>query len=117
MKALRWTPEAAADLFGINDFIARDSEQAAVEVTNRIYDAVSTLEQFPHMGRPGRVPGTRELVVTSLPYIAVYEIRDDAIVVLLPCGRFRDEKRSHGTDRKRADAKKFGVNSALTFAR
>jgi toxin ParE1/3/4 len=40
------------------------------------------LADNPHMGRPGRVPGTRELVVTRTPYIVPYRVRGDTLEIL-----------------------------------
>ena len=34
------------------------------------------------MGRPGRVPNTRELIISSSPFIAVYQIRRQDIFIL-----------------------------------
>jgi len=36
----------------------------------------------PYLGRPGRVTGTRELVVTSTPFIVAYQVVDDRIEIL-----------------------------------
>jgi toxin ParE1/3/4 len=43
-------------------------------VVDRILDALQLLELFPESGRPGRVEGTRELVVPRRPYIVVYQV-------------------------------------------
>ncbi|MDR2726446.1 MAG: type II toxin-antitoxin system RelE/ParE family toxin, partial [Deltaproteobacteria bacterium] len=39
-------------------------------------------EQFPESGRPGRVPGTRELVIAGLPYLLPYRVRNDVVEIL-----------------------------------
>ncbi|HSQ61391.1 MAG TPA: type II toxin-antitoxin system RelE/ParE family toxin, partial [Acidobacteriota bacterium] len=39
-------------------------------------------ETFPHFGRPGRVHGTREIAFPPLPFVAIYEVREEHIVVL-----------------------------------
>ena len=56
--------------------------KAAARVFVRIRDATQHLERFPGRGRPGHVPGTRELVVTGLPYLLVYRETGDAVEVL-----------------------------------
>lgn len=63
-------------------FIAADSPQAAQLVVQRVLDAVATLPEQPGMGRPGRVPGTRELVVLKTRYIVPYRVRGQTIEVL-----------------------------------
>ena len=44
--------------------------------------AVSRLADFPESARPGRVPGTRELVVPATPFIVVYRIEATCVVIL-----------------------------------
>ncbi|MDP2620028.1 MAG: type II toxin-antitoxin system RelE/ParE family toxin [Hyphomicrobiales bacterium] len=79
---LRYRAEAASDLDAIYDYVASDSEVAAVKVLARIRDAIEPLLIFPLSGRIGTVPGTRELIVPSLPYIVVYQVLDDRIDIL-----------------------------------
>ena len=71
---IRWSPAAADDLSRIIEFIRRDSPQAAQRVALAIYDHAASLSQFPYKGRTGRVEGTRELPLPSLPFIVVYRI-------------------------------------------
>jgi plasmid stabilization system protein ParE len=52
----------------IFDFIEQDDQRAATAVDERIATQVLVLLQFPEGGRPGRVEGTRELVVRRTPY-------------------------------------------------
>lgn len=47
---------------------------AAARVTGRIVDMVEHLAEAPHRGRPGRIDGTRELVITRTPYIVAYRV-------------------------------------------
>jgi toxin ParE1/3/4 len=79
---LRWTDGAVEDLQSAHEYIAADNEKAAAETTDRIVSAVERLEQFPQMGRTGRVTGTRELVVTGTPFIAAYRLKRDSVQVL-----------------------------------
>jgi toxin ParE1/3/4 len=75
---------AEADLDHIAEWIAQDSHSAAVQMVKTIRDRISFLEtdELAHMGRPGLVEGTRELL--EYPYIIVYQVRDDGreVVVL-----------------------------------
>ncbi len=66
---IEWTPAALADRDAIFDNIEADSPRAAMTVDERIEAAVERLVDFPESGRPGRVEGTREIVMTNAPYI------------------------------------------------
>jgi toxin ParE1/3/4 len=71
---IRWSPAAAQDFSLIIEYIRRDSPQAAERVAKSIYEGATSLRRFPHKGRKGRVEGTRELLLPSLPFILVYRI-------------------------------------------
>ncbi len=79
---VRWTSDAADDLERISDYIAADRPEAARRVAFHIVRTVDGLETFPNRGRPGRVEGTRELVLAPLPFIAVYEVHSNEVQVL-----------------------------------
>jgi toxin ParE1/3/4 len=79
---VRWTTRAAADLAHIVERIREDNPEAAQRVARTIYRAVAELRQFPHRGRKGLAPDTRELLFPPWPYIAVYEILVDVVNVL-----------------------------------
>jgi toxin ParE1/3/4 len=79
---IRWTEPAANDLTEICDYIKEQKSQAiARKVAIQIYDAINTLERFPNLGRPGRQSGTRELVFSGLPYLAVYRVRGNIVEI------------------------------------
>ncbi|HZS86312.1 MAG TPA: type II toxin-antitoxin system RelE/ParE family toxin [Chloroflexota bacterium] len=77
-----WTPRARKHLLSISAYIARDSPTAARQTVDRIRDAVGHLAEHPAMGRPGRIEGTRELVITGTRYIVAYRVRKDALRIL-----------------------------------
>jgi toxin ParE1/3/4 len=77
-----WTAPALRELEAIGDYIARDNPRASVRVVTRVFDLVDTLADHPEIGRPGRIAGTRELVISDTPFIVPYRIRDDRIEVL-----------------------------------
>jgi toxin ParE1/3/4 len=62
--------------------IAKDSEQNAAAIAERILKTVDVLLAHPSMGRPGRVFGTRELVVSGTPYVIPYRVRRDGLELL-----------------------------------
>ena len=79
---LRWTEEAANDLERIADYLIQNTPGRAPALVQRIYDAAGSLLTLPHRGRLGKVEGTRELVLSALPYVLVYVVRQDVIVVV-----------------------------------
>ena len=80
---LRWTRLAEADLDSIADYIRQDSPVAAARVILELIDQAETLlTSHVAMGRPGRVIGTRELVIGQLPYIIPYRVREREIEIL-----------------------------------
>ena len=79
---IQWTELARSDVNGIWDHIQRDNPMAAELVESRILASIRTLQQFPLRGRPGRVSGTRELVVPASPYVVVYAVDDLRIEIL-----------------------------------
>lgn len=79
---LRWTKPAAQTLEGIPDYIAKDNPRAAHMVARRIRSAVNKLERHQKMGQAGRIRGVYELVISGIPYIIPYCIKDDEIQIL-----------------------------------
>ena len=77
-----WEEEALEDLRHIRRHIARDNREAARQVAARIIQAANVLVDQPEIGRPGRVVGTRELVITGTPYLAPYGVIGDAVLIL-----------------------------------
>lgn len=78
-----WSSEAVADLAALRAYIAQDDPAAAQRVALHIIRNVETLlPNSPEMGRPGRVPGTRELVIPRTPYIVPYRLVGNTIQVL-----------------------------------
>jgi toxin ParE1/3/4 len=79
---LRWTTAAADDLEGIAEYLFEKSPQNAAQLIQKIYEAPSILKSYPNLGRPGKKEGTRELVIAPLPYIVVYQTRDDTLYIV-----------------------------------
>jgi toxin ParE1/3/4 len=72
---------AIDDMEELHAYIARRSPSSAHSVLARIRRAINRLAPFPHSGRVGRLAGTRELVIAGLPYLAIYEVQDDRVVI------------------------------------
>jgi toxin ParE1/3/4 len=80
---LVWSPQAVEDLAALRAYIERDDPAAARKTALRIIEAVDTLiPANPKVGRPGRVPGTRELVIARTPSVVPYRLREGRIEVL-----------------------------------
>jgi plasmid stabilization system protein ParE len=75
-----WSARALSDVAGIYAYLAGENEPAAGRVTDRLMEAGANLVRFPHLGRPSRLVGRRELVVDS--YILVYRLRRDAVHII-----------------------------------
>ena len=79
---LVWSKAAMRDLFELAVYIATDSERAAEYVEACVHEEAKLLSRFPRSGRIGRVPGTRERVVSRTPYILAYRIVSGRIRIL-----------------------------------
>jgi len=79
---IRWLRKALRNLDDEAAYIAADDAAAARLVVKRVLDAVAELQAQPGLGRPGRVPGTRELIVARTRYIVPYRVRSETVEVL-----------------------------------
>jgi toxin ParE1/3/4 len=79
---LRWTGVASRDLESIEEYVSRDNPGAAIKVVLEIIRQIEMLGRHPGIGRPGRVEGTRELVIVGLLYVVPYCIEGDTVIVL-----------------------------------
>ena len=80
---IEWSPADVADLQSIALWIEQDRGiETANRIAHRIYEAVQSLRTMPHRGRYGRVENTRELVIPRLPYLVVYQISPEGLIVL-----------------------------------
>lgn len=77
-----WSPRAIRHLASLREYIARDSPAAAARIGSILLTTVERLAEFPNVGRPGRVSGTRECVVPGTPYVVPYRVKGDRIEVM-----------------------------------
>jgi len=70
--ALRWLTAALDDLRGIGAYIAEGNPDAARRVIAHIHSETEILNVQPNIGRVGRIPDTRELLISRYPYIVAY---------------------------------------------
>ena len=89
-----WSPRAIGHLAGRRACIARDNPDAASGVAMTLLAAVERLAKLPNLGRPGRVAGTREIVVPGTRYLIPYRLRGDRLeIIAVFHGRQRWPKR------------------------
>jgi len=79
---VRWLNKALRNLDDEAAYVAVEDPAAARLVVERVLRAVSMLVDQPGLGRPGRVPGTRELVVLRTRYVVPYRVRGESVEIL-----------------------------------
>ncbi len=79
---VKWLRKALPNLDHEASYIALDNPKAAAEFVVHLRTKALMLGEQPDMGRPGRIPGTRELVFTQFPYILPYRVRNDVVEIL-----------------------------------
>jgi len=79
---VRWLAKALAGLEAELGHIAAEDADAARRIAIVVRERTESLAQFPESGRPGRVAGTRELVLAGLPFIIPYRVRGEEVQVL-----------------------------------
>ena len=77
-----WLDRARREVIHIREYIAMDNPRVAQQVARRILEIAEKLRATPNIGRPGRLYGTRELVITRTPFIILYRVRDGVIEIL-----------------------------------
>jgi addiction module RelE/StbE family toxin len=81
-KVIRWLPKAQKNLESELQRVAQENDAAAKRIAAIVKSRTETLEQFPESGRPGRVSGTRELVIAEFPYLLPYRVRGGVVEIL-----------------------------------
>ena len=81
-RRLEYAPRYFRRLEDIRERIAADNPTAAIRVIEQIRAAVTLLAGSPALGRPGRVAGTRELVIPRTPYIVPYRVNGDVVQII-----------------------------------
>ena len=78
---VRWTASARQDRIGIRDYIAIDNPGAASHMDAFFSEAAARLADYPHLGRPGQISGTQELIPHQ-SYRLVYEVSGETVWIL-----------------------------------
>lgn len=79
---IEWSRLAVGHLQALHEHVSADNPTAADALIERIFSALERLEEYPQMGRAGRVEGTRELVIAGTPYVVAYRIHRDQLAIL-----------------------------------
>jgi toxin ParE1/3/4 len=79
---VRWLRKALRNLDDQAAYVAASDLAAARAVVERVLQAVAMLATQPAIGRPGRVPGTRELIVLKTRYVVPYRVRGEVVEIL-----------------------------------
>jgi plasmid stabilization system protein ParE len=81
-RRLAFAEPAARDLADIRAHCARDGGEGAVEAGHAIVTCIDLLCDLPEIGGPGRLPGTREWRVGSMPYHFAYQVTDGRVTIV-----------------------------------
>jgi len=79
---VKWLRRALHNLEQEAAYIAQNNPQAAAALVLEADESTRLLTRHPDMGRPGRVPGTRELVLPHFPFIIPYRVKAQRIEIL-----------------------------------
>lgn len=77
-----WSEVAVRDLQALRAYILEFDPAAADRMASKILNAVNLLTEFPGIGRAGRKPHTRELVVSGTPYVVPYMVTENRIEII-----------------------------------
>jgi toxin ParE1/3/4 len=80
---VQWTEKANRNLDEMEAYIAQDNHEAAVRVVLKVIRSMEQLADSPGLGRPGRILGTRELVIGGTPFLVPYRVRGEVIEILV----------------------------------
>lgn len=79
---IKWVTKALANLAEIAEYIAQEDVELAKKIMAHIQERVKNLAQHPSQGRPGRIYGTRELVLNKYPFIIPYRVKNEELQIL-----------------------------------
>ena len=79
---VRWTTPAREEFVAAYEYLAEESRVAAGRAADRIWKGTQLLAKHPMAGRPGRVAGTRELVIRGTPFIVAYTMEKKEVRIL-----------------------------------
>lgn len=79
---IKWLKKALINLEHSAEYLQEQNPQSARDFVKEVHELTELLKANPAMGRPGRVFGTRELILQKFPYIIPYRVKDSRIEIL-----------------------------------
>ena len=79
---LEWLPHARNDLRRQLSYVEQRNASASLRLNQAVVQALLRLRSYPESGRPGRIPGTRELVVRRTRYVIIYRLQGRTLLIL-----------------------------------
>ncbi|EGQ8581712.1 MULTISPECIES: type II toxin-antitoxin system RelE/ParE family toxin [Gammaproteobacteria] len=79
---IKWLKKALINLEHSAEYLQEQNPQSARDFVKEVHELTELLKANPAMGRPGRVFGTRELILQKFPYIIPYRVKDNRIEIL-----------------------------------
>ena len=79
---VKWLKWALRNLEQARNYVFQDNPTAAQELIIKIQNAANQLQNYPFMGKNGRVEGTKELIISNSPYILIYRVKEESVEVL-----------------------------------
>ncbi len=79
---VKWLHRALRNLEQARNYVFPANPTAAQELIIKIQNAANQLENYPFMGKSGRVEGTKELIISNSPYILIYRVKDESVEII-----------------------------------
>lgn len=80
--AVLWSKKAKNDLFKVEMYSQQFGKDVVLELMAFLFKSIESLELWPNLGKAGRLPGTRELVLSKYPFLVVYRYQEETIEIL-----------------------------------
>ena len=79
---IRWLESAIESINNEANYLAEMHPKLAKQLIKQVTEQIKELAQNSHLGRPGRIPGTRELSIDGYLYIALYRVKKNIVEIL-----------------------------------
>lgn len=79
---VKWLRTALSNLEHEANYIASENPAAVRKLVKTLFESVNLLAEQPHLGRAGRVSGTREWLVPGTHYVIPYRVKNNQVEIL-----------------------------------